>query len=1191
MKKRITSIIISACMFLSMLPQVMAGSLVTTYQSFDYFDAGKAYDPYFTGRVNMGHYYSTTAHGGVANNYSLGIQVNDTATPLAFSLADTNKTVINPNSVDDDIVVYSIDTFQNTKLDSYYMGDTAGNNVLGCVIDNSIFEYDTWGNLTVVYVRNDDGSVTTYTFYNGELVGSKVNESGVDALRYYAYGAVAKSYWYIDNVTAYSLDSFDAPSVSSEHLDNGELIGYYNKTAGEMLSELAVSGVTLEFVDSKGDAVAEDAYLFEDMKLVATSTANGKEYKANINLKKNQSYVDFAIEQVNLPEVVEDSFELPTEFLNTTVTWESSVPGIISTTGEVVRPPASDVVVVMTATYEDMHIKKTVEYNVLVKSLGQETSVSYVNVILPSKNLTLGEVATYDVKQVDDFGSWDLRYSVTCDSEYVIIDEDAREITASKPGVYKVKFTCLDRDYEKVELIAFGNPGSYVIFDSEELYSENFDSDEYDVNPLPTSGQVKAYNGSNALYAAQAGQNQSQAFGPVDDNGKLIPLSDYTFEADLFIEKGAGSATENFTVRMRDTDDHPVTRDGYNFSYMEFAFLSESNPTEIGVAQTGDYEKINSVFALSRGKGGTAHTWRLGNTKAVPQVHDFVNKCFNKASYHIKYSIIEDSMVGVVYDGDEIISTQVCDLALLDGYEERIESGYTRIITDSTSGYLDNIVISRPLRWINDIKIELSDATITDPSETIEYEVLGKSTNGEWIELPESDYTLVVSSSDVSASDGVIEISEYGDYTVAVYAGELFCVENLSLDELNDEKDAMLAELVIDSSDAIMADFELPEIDDATISWVSSNPAYITIDGNTAVVTRPVAGESDVTVSLTATVYGDGISVQKTITVTVLADVDDQMAIKEAIDAISIPTKTTSDITLPTEFGDEGVTIEWKSLNSKVISDEGDVTQPKKTAKVTLVATYRRGDTVKEISYTVSVAGTESGGGGGGGGGGSSTSDAPKPQIPAPSNGNDTVYVNPGEPIGDTEPKAPVAEKPVFADVALDAWYASSVKTLYYKGIINGVSETEFEPMRNVTREEFIKILCEAAGIEGAPCSAFTDVPGGSWYEEYVGGALSAGIVSGISDDLFGTGLNISRQDMSVMIYNVLKANGITAEASDEVFADDAVIKDYAKEGVYALRALGIVDGRGDNEFAPQGNATRAEAAVIILRMMNKITH
>ncbi len=177
----------------------------------------------------------------------------------------------------------------------------------------------------------------------------------------------------------------------------------------------------------------------------------------------------------------------------------------------------------------------------------------------------------------------------------------------------------------------------------------------------------------------------------------------------------------------------------------------------------------------------------------------------------------------------------------------------------------------------------------------------------------------------------------------------------------------------------------------------------------------------------------------------------------------------------------------------------------------------------------------------------------------------------------------PVTPDQVFTDLAGYDWAKESILSLAQKGIINGVGNGEFNPSGIVTREQFAKmIVLVLDSFDEREESDFSDVDASQWYAPYVASAQASGIINGISDIEFGVGMNITRQDMAVIIYRALKAKGYAFTSEKKDFADADQIKDYALEAVGALAAEGILNGVGDNMFAPDRNATRAEAAKLI---------
>ncbi len=189
------------------------------------------------------------------------------------------------------------------------------------------------------------------------------------------------------------------------------------------------------------------------------------------------------------------------------------------------------------------------------------------------------------------------------------------------------------------------------------------------------------------------------------------------------------------------------------------------------------------------------------------------------------------------------------------------------------------------------------------------------------------------------------------------------------------------------------------------------------------------------------------------------------------------------------------------------------------------------------------------------------------------------------KPVEEVTPVVPVEPEKNFYDLSGYEWAEKAINVLYGKGVVNGVSEKTFNPGGRVKREEFVKMIDCLYEAEGVP-SEFTDVNQSEWYAPYVNKAVSAGIIKGTDDSTFGTGLGVTRQDMAVMIYRLLKAE---ESAEGELFADDDKIAGYAKEAVYYLKNKGIISGTGNGSFEPERVMTRAEAAVLIGNILSFI--
>ena len=167
-------------------------------------------------------------------------------------------------------------------------------------------------------------------------------------------------------------------------------------------------------------------------------------------------------------------------------------------------------------------------------------------------------------------------------------------------------------------------------------------------------------------------------------------------------------------------------------------------------------------------------------------------------------------------------------------------------------------------------------------------------------------------------------------------------------------------------------------------------------------------------------------------------------------------------------------------------------------------------------------------------------------------------------------------------------WAAEAVKRLYADNILNGKSEKYFEPNASITREEAVKILvlvCKITSEEQE--NPYKDCVKGSWYYPYITAASVNGAINGVSDEYFGVGQCITRQDLAAAIYRVLRKNGVAFSKNIISFSDSDDIADYAVNAAQLLAGAGVLKGYDDNNFRPLANVTRAEAAVMFNRAYN----
>lgn len=175
-----------------------------------------------------------------------------------------------------------------------------------------------------------------------------------------------------------------------------------------------------------------------------------------------------------------------------------------------------------------------------------------------------------------------------------------------------------------------------------------------------------------------------------------------------------------------------------------------------------------------------------------------------------------------------------------------------------------------------------------------------------------------------------------------------------------------------------------------------------------------------------------------------------------------------------------------------------------------------------------------------------------------------------------------------FADVN-DHWSKTEVELLASMLVIEGRDRDTFDPNGTITRAEFTALVSRLLGLDpSGGTSAFGDVKG-RWYEGAVAAAADAGIVSGYGSGEFRPDATISRQEMAVMLLRAIRYIGASeagGSGQGNPFADQESVGAWALEAVRTAAGLGIVQGDQTGSFRPAAMATRAEAAVMLLRLM-----
>ncbi len=193
-----------------------------------------------------------------------------------------------------------------------------------------------------------------------------------------------------------------------------------------------------------------------------------------------------------------------------------------------------------------------------------------------------------------------------------------------------------------------------------------------------------------------------------------------------------------------------------------------------------------------------------------------------------------------------------------------------------------------------------------------------------------------------------------------------------------------------------------------------------------------------------------------------------------------------------------------------------------------------------------------------------------------------------------TEPISAYCPSAYLQDVSLAAWYHNAVDYVLENGLMNGMSATTFEPETSMSRAMLVTVLWRFAGspIEGE--NNFTDVPDGQWYTDAVAWASHNGIVGGVGDNQFAPNGNITREQLATILYRYCNANGIDTsnEAILSSYPDCDKISSYAIRPLAWAVAEGLINGIEVNSrvhLQPQGNATRAQVATILMRFIENL--
>ncbi|MFB5679161.1 OmpL47-type beta-barrel domain-containing protein [Paenibacillus terreus] len=237
----------------------------------------------------------------------------------------------------------------------------------------------------------------------------------------------------------------------------------------------------------------------------------------------------------------------------------------------------------------------------------------------------------------------------------------------------------------------------------------------------------------------------------------------------------------------------------------------------------------------------------------------------------------------------------------------------------------------------------------------------------------------------------------------------------------------------------------------------------------------------------------------------------------------------------------------------------------------------------KELSVRTDTnpsVGSGGGGGGGGGGGRTTVIEEPSAPIPAP--------VKLQMPIDMVDSETDSGNEKTFVDID-KTFSRDKVKYLAAIGVVEGTTESTFEPNRAVTRAEYMAMMVRALKLPEASETelTFKDIDSRGWYVSELRTAIAYVVARGFSQNIFAPDAVINREQASKMIGNALQE--LPRRKISKVYKDENGISVWAKDEVMGLTQESLVKGYPDGTFRPKNNVTRAEAAEMIYNMLQKL--
>ncbi|MBD5153466.1 MAG: hypothetical protein HDT16_13740 [Oscillibacter sp.] len=192
-----------------------------------------------------------------------------------------------------------------------------------------------------------------------------------------------------------------------------------------------------------------------------------------------------------------------------------------------------------------------------------------------------------------------------------------------------------------------------------------------------------------------------------------------------------------------------------------------------------------------------------------------------------------------------------------------------------------------------------------------------------------------------------------------------------------------------------------------------------------------------------------------------------------------------------------------------------------------------------------------------------------------------TVYV----PLDGSAKVVLVDNSKSFSDVSASDWASEAVAFVSSRELMSGDGSGDFSPNASMTRSMLAVVLHNLENNPSGSVSAVFDDVSDDWYAEAIQWAAGQQIVTGYDDGRFGPDDSISREQLAVMLYRY--ADSPMVSGTTLSFSDTGSISDYASEAIAWAVSVGVMNGKGSGILDPQGGATRAEVAQMLLNFVS----